>query len=195
MISHTKKILFFECPQALSQTFCIISLYPWIRILWIYLNIKPVKNNACMSYNLVPEKIHTDLILFISLYYTKHVQLLCKCKWRLILFLEVFAVLKIHQETGQRQSDQPGSHTGFLKIKSEHNLYCIQIKLWKTCMHLYAYKIRCTNIALEKLVLLPDSTWRSFKRTNTILSQKSLTQDEIESKRNILAYTPATSLI
>lgn len=38
----------------------------------IYVNIKPVKSNICMSYNIVPEKIHTDLFLFIWLYYTKY---------------------------------------------------------------------------------------------------------------------------
>lgn len=63
------------------------------------------------------------------------------------------------------------------------------------CMHLYTYKIRCANIALERLVLLSVSMWTIFTRTNTTLSQKSLTQNEVESKRNILAYTFATSSI
>lgn len=50
-------------------------------------------------------------------------------------------------------------------------------------MHIYIYQIRCSDIALVKLILLSVRMHcgTSFTRTHAILSQKSLTRKDVES--------------
>jgi len=65
-----------------------------------------------------------------------------------------------------------------------------------TYAYVYIYKIRCSNVALVRLVLLSVSMrcGTSFTRMHGALPEQSLTQKEVESKRNILAYTSAALL-
>lgn len=68
------------------------------------MDMKPVKSDTCLSCSIVPVKIHTVLFLFLWLYYAKYVLAYSThVNEDHSLPFEMFAVLKIPQETGQRQ--------------------------------------------------------------------------------------------